>query len=169
MQVQLKWAMNQFLYHQGANNLSNMHYNLKHQTCSAKPFVHIHIKSVIVIVWSKLLQFSSCSIKALRHEREFLARRLQSRLTEDERERLYIKWQVPLEGKQRKLQLVYKLWADPNDPAHIEESADIVARLVGFCEGGNMAKEMFELNFTLPASKKPWLLGWQPISNLLRL
>ncbi|CAL9148730.1 unnamed protein product [Musa hybrid cultivar] len=111
----------------------------------------------------------SSSIKALRHEREFLARRLQSRLTEDERERLYIKWQVPLEGKQRKLQLVYKLWADPNDPAHIEESADIVARLVGFCEGGNMAKEMFELNFTLPASKKPWLLGWQPISNLLRL
>lgn len=111
-----------------------------------------------------------CSIKALRHEREFLAKRLQSRLTEDERERLYIKWQVPLEGKQRKLQLVSKLWTDPNDAAHIEESADIVARLVGFCEGGNnIAKEMFELNFALPASKKPWLLGWQPISNLLRL
>ncbi|KAJ8498388.1 hypothetical protein OPV22_008940 [Ensete ventricosum] len=111
----------------------------------------------------------SSSIKALRHEREFLARRLQSRLTKDERERLYSKWQVPLEGKQRKLQLVYKLWEDPNDPAHIEESADVVARLVGFCEGGNKAKEMFELNFTLPASKRPWLLGWQPISNLLRL
>ncbi|XP_064939500.1 kinesin-like protein KIN-7A isoform X3 [Musa acuminata AAA Group] len=112
----------------------------------------------------------SSSIKALRHEREFLAKRLQSRLTEDERERLYIKWQVPLEGKQRKLQLVSKLWTDPNDAAHIEESADIVARLVGFCEGGNnMAKEMFELNFALPASKKPWLLGWQPISNLLGL
>ncbi|RZS08902.1 hypothetical protein BHM03_00039937 [Ensete ventricosum] len=84
-------------------------------------------------------------------------------------QRLYSKWQVPLEGKQRKLQLVYKLWEDPNDPAHIEESADVVARLVGFCEGGNKAKEMFELNFTLPASKRPWLLGWQPISNLLRL
>ncbi|XP_064982622.1 kinesin-like protein KIN-7A isoform X2 [Musa acuminata AAA Group] len=112
----------------------------------------------------------SSSIKALRHEREFLAKRLQSRLTEDERERLYIKWQVPLEGKQRKLQLVSKLWTDPNDAAHIEESADIVAKLVGFCEGGNnMAKEMFELNFALPASKKPWLLGWQPISNLLGL
>ncbi|RRT52267.1 hypothetical protein B296_00016097 [Ensete ventricosum] len=112
----------------------------------------------------------SSSTKALRYEREFLAKRLQSRLTEDERERLYIKWQVPLEGKQRKLQLVNKLWRDPNDAAHIEESAAIVARLVGFCEGGNnMAKEMFELNFALPASKKPWLLGWQPISNLLGL
>ncbi|XP_074573287.1 kinesin-like protein KIN-7A isoform X1 [Curcuma longa] len=111
----------------------------------------------------------SSSIKALRHEREFLAKRMQSRLTEDERQRLYIKWQVPLDGKQRKLQLVNKLWTDPNDIAHTEASADIVARLVGFCEGGNMTKEMFELNFALPSSKKPWLLGWQPISNLLRL
>ncbi|EHA8588473.1 kinesin-like protein KIN-7A [Cocos nucifera] len=111
----------------------------------------------------------SSSIRALRQEREFLSRRVNSRLTEEERELLYIKWQVPLEGKQRKLQLVNKLWTDPNDPAHIEESADIVARLVGFCEGGNIAKEMFELNFSLPASKKPWFLGWQPISNLLRL
>ncbi|XP_042447834.1 kinesin-like protein KIN-7A isoform X2 [Zingiber officinale] len=111
----------------------------------------------------------SSSIKALRHEREFLAKRMQSRLTEDERQRLYIQWQVPLEGKQRKLQLVNKLWTDPNDTAHIEASADIVARLVGFCEGGNVTKEMFELNFALPSCKKPLLLGWQPISNFLRL
>lgn len=51
-------------------------------------------------------------MKALRNEREFLARRMGSRLTEEERERLFIKWQVPLEAKQRKLQLVNKLWAD---------------------------------------------------------
>ncbi|XP_072966332.1 kinesin-like protein KIN-7A [Typha angustifolia] len=111
----------------------------------------------------------SSSVKALRQEREFLSKRMNSRLTEEERERLYIKWQVPLEGKQRKLQLVNKLWTDTNDQRHIEESADIVARLVGFCEGGNISKEMFELNFALPSSKKPWLLGWQPISHLLRL
>ncbi|KAM0823383.1 hypothetical protein ACQ4PT_070898 [Festuca glaucescens] len=108
------------------------------------------------------------SMKALRNEREFLARRMGSRLTEEERERLFIKWRVPLEVKQRKLQLVNKLWADPNDKAHIEESADIVARLVGFCEGGNISKEMFELNFALPASRKPWLTGWQPISNMIK-
>ncbi|KAL5220833.1 hypothetical protein ABZP36_025546 [Zizania latifolia] len=108
------------------------------------------------------------SIKALRNEREFLARRMGSRLTEEERERLFIKWQVPLEAKQRKLQLVNRLWKDPNDQVHIEESADIVARLVGFCEGGNISKEMFELNFALPASRKPWLVGWQPISNMIR-
>ncbi|KAG8051823.1 hypothetical protein GUJ93_ZPchr0001g33167 [Zizania palustris] len=108
------------------------------------------------------------SIKALRNEREFLARRMGSRLTEEERECLFIKWLVPLEAKQRKLQLVSRLWTDPNNQAHIEESADIVARLVGFCEGGNISKEMFELNFAVPASRKPWLLGWQPISNIIR-
>ncbi|XP_051178178.1 kinesin-like protein KIN-7A [Lolium perenne] len=108
------------------------------------------------------------SIKALRNEREFLARRMGSRLTEEQREHLFIKWQVPLEAKQRKLQLVNKLWTDPEDEAHIEESADIVARLVGFCEGGNISKEMFELNFAIPANRKPWLMGWQPISNMIR-
>ncbi|XP_020266466.1 kinesin-like protein KIN-7A isoform X2 [Asparagus officinalis] len=111
----------------------------------------------------------SSSIRALRQEREFLSKRVNSRLTEEERERLYRKWQVPLDGKQRKLQLVNKLWTDTENKAHIEESADIVARLVGFCEGGNVTKEMFELNFSLPANKRSWLLGWQPISNLLRL
>ncbi|WVZ70768.1 hypothetical protein U9M48_019409 [Paspalum notatum var. saurae] len=108
------------------------------------------------------------SMKALRYEREFLARRMGSRLTEEERERLFIKWQVPIDAKQRKLQLVNKLWTDPYDQAHIEESADLVARLVGFCEGGNISKEMFELNFAVPTSKKPWLVGWQPISNMIR-
>ncbi|KAF3336487.1 kinesin-like protein NACK1 [Carex littledalei] len=112
----------------------------------------------------------SSSIRELKNEREFLAKRMNSRLTEEERERLFLKWDVPLDGKQRKLQLVNKLWIDPTDRTHIDESADIVARLVGFCErDGNVAKEMFELNFALPSSKKPWLLGWQPISNLLRL
>ena len=104
----------------------------------------------------------------MRNEREFLARRMGSRLTEEQRERLFVKWQVPLEAKQRKLQLVNKLWTDTEDEAHIEESADIVARLVGFCEGGNVSKEMFELNFAVPTCRKPWLMGWQPISNMIR-
>ncbi|KAF3324684.1 Kinesin-like protein NACK1 [Carex littledalei] len=112
----------------------------------------------------------SSSIRELKNEREFLAKRMNSRLTEEEKERLFLKWDVPLDGKQRKLQLVNKLWTDPTDRLHIDESADIVARLVGFCErDGKVTKEMFELNFALPSSKKPWLLGWQPISNLLRL
>ncbi|PKI48334.1 hypothetical protein CRG98_031282 [Punica granatum] len=111
----------------------------------------------------------SSSIRALRREREFLAKRLTSRLTAEEREALYLKWDVPLEGKQRKLQFISKLWADPHDPQHIHESAEIVAKLVGFCGSGNMTKEMFELNFVLPSDKRPWIMGWNPISNLLHL
>lgn len=111
----------------------------------------------------------SSSIRALRREREFLAKRLTSRLTVEERDALYIKWDVPLDGKQRKMQFVNKLWTNPNDPKHIHESAQIVAKLVGFCEGGNMSKEMFELNFVLPSDKRPWLMGWNNITNLLNL
>ncbi|KAF7819906.1 kinesin-like protein NACK1 [Senna tora] len=111
----------------------------------------------------------SSSIRALRREREFLAKRLTSRLTPEERDSLYIKWDVPLDGKQRKMQFVNKLWTDPHDPRHIHESAQIVAKLVGFCEGGNMSKEMFELNFVLPSDKRPWLVGWNHITNLLNL
>ncbi|MQL97117.1 hypothetical protein Taro_029803 [Colocasia esculenta] len=106
------------------------------------------------------------SIRALKQEKEFLSKRLNSRLTEEEREVLYLKWQVPLEGKQRRLQLINKLWTDPNDMENIEESAHLVARLVGFCEGGgNIPKEMFELNFALPEAKRPWLLGESKIGE----
>ncbi|KAJ6293592.1 hypothetical protein OIU76_021778 [Salix suchowensis] len=111
----------------------------------------------------------SSSIRALKREKEFLAKRLVSRLTTEERDALYIKWNVPLDGKQRRLQFVNKLWTDPHDAKHIQESADIVAKLVGFCEGGNMSKEMFELNFALPTDKRPWIMGWNPISNFLHL
>ncbi|CAL0332556.1 unnamed protein product [Lupinus luteus] len=111
----------------------------------------------------------SSSMRALKREREFLAKRLTSRLTPEERDALYIKWDVPLDGKQRRLQFVSKLWTDPHDPRHVQESAEIVAKLVGFCTGGNMSKEMFELNFVLPSDKRPWLMGWNPITNLLNL
>ncbi|XAR67539.1 Plus-end-directed kinesin ATPase [Bertholletia excelsa] len=111
----------------------------------------------------------SSSIRALKREREFLAKRLSTRLTFEERESLYIKWQVPLDGKQRRMQFISKLWTDPHDANHIQESAEIVAKLVGFCEGGNMSKEMFELNFVLPSDKRPWIVGWNQISNLLHL
>ena len=111
----------------------------------------------------------SCSIRALKREKEFLAKRLTSRLTAEERDELYIKWNVPLDGKQRRLQFINKLWTDPHDAKHIQESADIVAKLVGFCEVGNMSKEMFELNFALPTDKRPWNMGWNQISNLLHL
>ncbi|KAK4362014.1 hypothetical protein RND71_017255 [Anisodus tanguticus] len=111
----------------------------------------------------------SSSIRALKREREFLAKRLTTRLTAEERDYLYIKWDVPLEGKQRRMQFINKLWTNPNDEKHVKESAEIVAKLVGFCEGGNMSREMFELNFVLPSDRRPWFAGWNQISDLLHI
>ncbi|CAN6846065.1 unnamed protein product [Brassica oleracea] len=110
----------------------------------------------------------SLSSRDVHIKREFLARRINSRLTPKEREELYMKWDVPLEGKQRKLQFVNKLWTDPYDSRHVQESAKIVAKLVGFCESGNISKEMFELNFAMPSDKK-WNIVWHNISNLFHL
>ncbi|VVA10164.1 PREDICTED: kinesin [Prunus dulcis] len=111
----------------------------------------------------------SASIKALKQEREYLAKRVSSKLTADEREMLYVKWEIPPGGKQRRLQLVNKLWTDPHNMQHVQESAEIVAKLVGFCESGeHVSKEMFELNFAHPFDKKTWM-GWNLISNLLNL
>ncbi|KAE8675600.1 hypothetical protein F3Y22_tig00111659pilonHSYRG00196 [Hibiscus syriacus] len=111
----------------------------------------------------------SSSIRALKHKKEFLAERLTSRLSAEERDALYVNCNVPLVGKQSRLQFINNLWTDPHDAKNIEESAQIVAKLVGFSEGGNMSREMFKLNFALPADKNPWIMGWNQISNLLNL
>ncbi|KAL3639308.1 Kinesin-like protein nack1 [Castilleja foliolosa] len=56
------------------------------------------------------------------------------------------------------MQFINKLWTDPHDEMNVQESAEIVAKLVGFCEGGNMSKEMFELNFVLPSDRRHWFV-----------
>ncbi|CAK8563930.1 unnamed protein product [Lathyrus sativus] len=109
----------------------------------------------------------SASIKALKQEREYLAKRV-SRLTAEERELLYERWEVPPVGKQRRLQFVNKLWTDPYNMEHIKESAEIVAKLIDFCVSNENSKDMFALNFSSPYNKKTWA-GWNFISNLLKL
>ncbi|KAG9457620.1 hypothetical protein H6P81_002128 [Aristolochia fimbriata] len=115
--------------------------------------------------------YVSSSIKALKQERESLAKKVNSHLTPDEREMLYTKWEIPLDGKQRRrLQLVDKLWSDPKDMQHVQESADIVAKLLGFLDAtDHISKEMFALTFVPPVDKKPWLPGWNAITNFLHL
>ncbi|KAK9091773.1 hypothetical protein Sjap_024950 [Stephania japonica] len=68
-------------------------------------------------------------IGTLKREREFLAKRLFTRLSAEERDTLYIKWNVPLEGKHRKLQFVNMLWTNPHDTMHSQENAETVAKL----------------------------------------
>lgn len=111
-----------------------------------------------------------CSIRALKQEREYLAKRVNTKLGAEEREMLYLKWDIPPVGKQRRHQFINKLWTDPHNMQHVRESAEIVAKLVGFCDSGeNIRKEMFELNFASPSDKKTWMMGWNFISNLLHL
>ncbi|KAI3673708.1 hypothetical protein L6452_39836 [Arctium lappa] len=111
------------------------------------------------------------SIKALKQEREYLAKRVSTKLSAEERDMLYRKWDIPMEVNQRRrrLQLVSRLWTDPLNMVHVKESAEIVAKLVGFCAlGEHASKEMFALNFVTPCDKKA-SMGWNLISNLLHL
>lgn len=142
---------------------------IPHCACADVLFMFFEQHSFFVQQYWKLCYCLDCSIRALRREREFLAKRLTSRLTPEERDALYMRWDVPLDGKHRKMQFVNKLWTNPHDARHVHESAEIVAKLVGFCEGGNMSREMFELNFALPSDKRTWIAGWNQISNLLNL
>lgn len=104
----------------------------------------------------------------LKREREQLAKRMRTRLTPEEREDVYERWGIPLDAKQRKMQVAYKVWTDIHDSGHIQDSAELVARIVGFWEPGRAAsKEMFQLAFAPPSSKKPWLVGWNSIINNL--
>ncbi|KAK2358548.1 kinesin protein KIN-7E [Trifolium repens] len=107
------------------------------------------------------------SIRALKQEREYLAKRV-CKLTAEERELLYARWEVPPVGKQRRLQLVNKFWTDPYNMQHVQESAEIVAKLIDFCVSSENSKDMFALNFASPYNRKTWA-GWNFISNLLKL
>ncbi|XP_010933747.1 kinesin-like protein KIN-7F [Elaeis guineensis] len=87
------------------------------------------------------------STKKLRRERQMLCRRMQKRLSVEERECLYTKWGIALDSKQRRLQLARCLWTETGDLEHIRESASLVASLVGLLEPGQALKEMFGLSF----------------------
>ncbi|KAL8172020.1 hypothetical protein V2J09_023824 [Rumex salicifolius] len=85
----------------------------------------------------------STSIKALNQEREMLSRQMLRKFTAKERQDLFRKWDIGLDSKRRRLQLARRLWTNPNDMDHVRESAELVAKLCGFTNGGGMPKEMF--------------------------
>jgi len=87
------------------------------------------------------------SVRRLRRERETLFRQMQKRFSAEERESLYSKWGIALDSKQRKWQLVRRLWTETGDLEHVRESASIVAKLIGLLEPGQALKEMFGLSF----------------------
>ncbi|KAK9113011.1 hypothetical protein Scep_020530 [Stephania cephalantha] len=108
----------------------------------------------------------SSSMRALRREREMLCRQLQKKFPEKEREVLYRKWGIGLNTKQRRQQLVRRLWISPEDMDHIIESANLVAKLVGLLEPGQAPKEVFGLSFTpQPSIRKSF--SWKSKSFIM--
>ncbi|CAA7391946.1 unnamed protein product [Spirodela intermedia] len=95
---------------------------------------------------------ATSNTRALRRERGMLCRQMQRKLTAAEREGLYRRWGIPLQTKQRKLQLAHLVWTAAGSVYHAGESAAVVARLVG--EPDDTHKEMFILSF--PVGKSPW-------------
>ncbi|XP_023545785.1 kinesin-like protein KIN-7G [Cucurbita pepo subsp. pepo] len=89
------------------------------------------------------------SLKALNREREMLARRIKKKFTVKERDELYEKWGIDLKTKQRSIQLTRMLWSRTKDMEHIQESAALVAKLIGFVDSDQVSREMFGLSFSL--------------------
>ncbi|TYJ44358.1 hypothetical protein E1A91_A03G218300v1 [Gossypium mustelinum] len=100
------------------------------------------------------------SVRALRCERRTLSKLMRKRFSEEERQKLYLKWGISLNSKQRRLQLVNQLWSKNKDMDHVTESATIVAKLIRFVEQGRALKEMFGLSFTPPRPRRR-SYGWK--------
>ena len=101
------------------------------------------------------------SVRNLRRERKTLSKLMQKRLSEEERTRLFQTWGISLKSKRRRLQLINRLWSDPKNMNHVQESAAIVAKLVKFAEQGQSLKGNFGLSFITTPPQKSRSFSWK--------
>ncbi|KAL8118108.1 kinesin-like protein KIN-7F isoform X2 [Apium graveolens] len=94
------------------------------------------------------------SAKSLGRERQMLSSQMRKKLSELERESLFIEWGISLSAKNRRLQLANLLWSETEDMDHIAGSADVVCKLVGPATREKNFKEIMGLNFSNWGSKK---------------
>ncbi|GBG84191.1 hypothetical protein CBR_g38162 [Chara braunii] len=98
------------------------------------------------------------AVLVMKREREMFARRMKQRFTPEERLDLYEKWGVPIDSKQRKLQLTTKLWSDAHDLKHVMASAEFIEQLMALKENvGSFSREMFQLQLVPRPTYPPWL------------
>ncbi|RAL40446.1 hypothetical protein DM860_006516 [Cuscuta australis] len=103
----------------------------------------------------------SASIKALKQERKMLSRQMRKKCGRREREALFQKWGIDAKTRHRRRQLRELLWKDTKDMEHVQESAALVAKLVGLIEPSSAPKEMFGLSFALrPKKPRKTFLGY---------
>jgi len=110
--------------------------------------------------------FDDHSEKALKRERETLSKLMKKRFSDEERKKFYKKWDIRLDSKRRRQQLVSKLWTVTEDKDHIVESASIVAKLVKFSDQGRALKGMFGLSFSPPSMRRR-SYGWMTSKSSL--
>lgn len=111
-------------------------------------------------------QTLASSEKALKKERETLSKLMKKRFSDEERKKLYQRWDIRLDSKRRRQQLVSKLWTATEDKDHVLESASIVAKLVKFSEQGRALKGMFGLSFSAPSMRRR-SYGWMSSKSSL--
>lgn len=101
-----------------------------------------------IVVDGQRLTLTS-SAKTLRQERQTLSELMQKKLSEKERDGLFVEWGIGLNTKRRRMQLANLVWSKSDDINHINESANLVAKLVGFLDPGQTpCKEVFGMNLT---------------------
>ncbi|KAI3807354.1 hypothetical protein L1987_23281 [Smallanthus sonchifolius] len=108
------------------------------------------------------------SARALTLERAMLSRKLLSKFTSSERESLFVKWGIDLESRNRRFQLAQLLWTQTDDFEHVKESADIVAKLVGFEEPNTTPMELFSLSVPPKQESQGIFSSWRNALSLLR-
>ncbi|KAK9690995.1 hypothetical protein RND81_09G169800 [Saponaria officinalis] len=112
-------------------------------------------------------QSLAASGKAIRRERQALSKLVNKRYSDGERKRLYQHWNIKLDSKRRRFQLLSQLWTKTDNMDHIEESAGIVAKLVKFSDQGRAIKGMFGLSFSPPTTRRR-SYGWINIRTSLK-
>ncbi|KAK9053837.1 hypothetical protein SSX86_024912 [Deinandra increscens subsp. villosa] len=108
------------------------------------------------------------SARALNLERAMLSRKLLKKFTSAERQVMFAKWGIDLESRNRRFQLSQLLWTKTHDIEHIRDSAEIVAKLVGFIEPEKTPKELFGLSVAPKQESQSLISTWRNSLSLLR-
>ncbi|XP_022769113.1 kinesin-like protein KIN-7F [Durio zibethinus] len=108
-----------------------------------------------------VISFCGGSVKDLIRERGMLSKQIPKKFSRKERAKLYEKWGIGLNTKQRSLQLARRIWTDTKDMVHVKESADLVAKLLRFVEQSQAPKEVVGLSILPPRSLTRRSYSWK--------
>ena len=85
----------------------------------------------------------TCCMRARQWERKFLAAQLKLDFDDEEREELFLTWNVHRESKERKMQLVRKLWApDQTRSVGSASSPSFLAAAYSWCSEVSICRQL---------------------------